>query len=101
MEYTGTLRVWELESGGGSYWVVAENEEQCWRHVLDHHGDESLVAEHQEAGLHWQELPADKKISICLDECGDVCGVNDGTGVSLACWVWVAKEGAGFLAATE
>lgn len=93
------LHIWELS--GDQIWVVAETEEECWGHLEDQHGDADEVTERKEDGQGWKRLPADKKISLMVDEDGDVCGADDGAPCSMPAWVWAVRHGAGFLGETE
>lgn len=94
------LRVWELDAGR-TIWCVALDAEDCWNYLVDQHGDPDEIDELKANGVGWVALPDDKKVSICVDEDGDICGVEDGTPVLFPCWVWAAHRGPGFLAETE
>lgn len=94
------LRVWEL-SNGKEVWIVAETEEECWGYLEDQHGDTDEVAEHKENGVSWTRLPDDKKITLMVDEDGDVCELECGAPCSMPAWVWAVRHGAGFLGETE
>lgn len=94
------LHVWEL-SNGKEVWVVAATEEECWGYLEDQHGDTDEVAEHKENGASWTRLPADKKITLMVDEDGDICELECGSPCAMPAWVWAVRHGAGFLAETE
>ena len=93
------LRVWELS--GGDVWVVALTEDECWEHLEGQHGNADEIAELKEDGSGWTPLPDDKKITMMVDEDGDVCGYDDGAPCNMPCWVWAVRHGAGFLGETE
>lgn len=94
------LRVWNLDTGR-EIWCVATDAETCWNYLLDRDGDPEGIADLKQQGLEWSVLPDDKRISIAVDYDGDICGIDDGTPISLPCWAWAALRGAGFLAETE
>ena len=93
------LRVWELS--GGDIWVVALTEEECWIHLEEQHGNTDEVTEYKEDGSGWAAFPDDKKITMYVDEDGDVCDLGDGTPCAMPAWVWAVRHGAGFFGETE
>jgi hypothetical protein len=92
-------RVWELS--GGDIWIVAHTEEDCWRYLEDQHGNTDEEMERKEAGDSWTPLPDDKRITMYVDEEGDVCNYDDGAPCAMPAWVWAVRHGVGFLGEAE